>query len=211
MSGMSQKRKAAARRGDLERQVRESYLTISRYLTIHRRCEDDELELQDGSILEDIRRRHPGLRKHQILAWMRLWNTLIAAHGSTNGMHGSYQEQVDSSGPGRAEDFMFASRAALAVTVAQSRPRIYLTREGEEFQALWDHLRQEERGLAEQLIRDYHRASGNRDVHAPTLPALGMLLSGYQEPRQQMAAGVTSVQRLLNSIAEFYGISVFLA
>ncbi len=124
-------------------------------------------------------------------------------------MVGGYQEQVDSPGPGQVEDYLFASRTALDLAIHQGRPRIYLTSEGVRCQELWDFLHIEERGLIEQIMRDYHRAGGNRGIHAPTLAALGLILAGYQDNRQQIAAGVASVQRLLNTVAEFYGIPHF--
>ena len=169
---------------------------------------DEDLVLEDGSILEDMRRRGK-LRRHQIVAWQKWWNTLIAAHGATNGMVSSYEEQVDKSGPGMTDAYMFESRAALERAIIKSHPYIYITPAGQEFQAVWGFLRAEERGLIEQITRDYHRASGNHEIHAPTLAALGFILSGYQDNRQQIAAGVASVQRLLNSIAEFYGLPTF--
>ena len=169
---------------------------------------DEDLILQDGSMLEDMRRRGK-LRRHQIVAWQK-WNCLISAHGSTNGMVSSYEEQVDKSGPGAADAYMFESRAALERAIVKSHPYIYITPAGVEFQAVWGYLRREERGLIEQITRDYHRASGNRDINAPTIAALGFVLSGYHDNRQQIAAGVTAVQRLLNSVAEFYGLPSFI-
>lgn len=199
---------------------RETYNTLSRYLTLHRPCAEETIiyrgrpinaVMKDGSIMEDIRRRGL-LRQHQILAWHKWYACVTEAHGVTDGMTSSYNEAVDKSLPVvSVNSFDFKDRDALEVAIKRSAPYIHLTQAGAEYQQIWDFLRNEERGLLEQLTRDYYRADGIRDIHAPTLAYLGSGLSGYHDNRQTIAAGVSRIQALTNSIAQFYGIEIFLS
>jgi hypothetical protein len=205
VAGKTSKRELAKQRSQYEILVRESLNTMSRYLTMHRPC-TDFLEFQEGSIIEDIRRRGR-LRRHHVLAWAKWWAVVCAAHGSTGGMTVSYQERVDTSlpvDPLSEYSLYFNNSEELERAIDRSKPYIYLTSAADEYARLWEWLRHEERGLIEQLTRDYHRASGHRDVHASTLTTLGMVMSGYSDNRQSISAGVSRVQACLNSVAEFY-------
>lgn len=229
----NRKRELAKSKSEFEVRVRESMNSMSRYLTMHRPCMDEGYELQDGSILEDIRKRGY-LRKHQIMAWMKWYGLVMAAHGRSDAMTVSYNERVDTFLPSNDEDTWFGENHVDAEDYGGSRLSGYaisdrlesrkrqikrrdtkyltsITPAGAQFQEIWEFLREEERGLVEQLTRDYYRASGEREIHAPTLPTLGFILSGYRDNRQQIAAGVTAIQRLLNSVAQFYRLPIFSA
>lgn len=216
----AKKRELAKARSADEVRLRETYNTLSRYLTLFRACTDDVIicwgkpfnaVMKDGSIVEDIRRRGK-FRKHHILAWHKWYACVTAAHGVTDGMTSSYNEAVDKSLPViSANTFQFSDQDALEVAIKRSAPYIHLTAAGAEYQQLWDFLRDEERGLIEQLTRDYYRAGGERDIHAPTLAYLASGMSGYNDNRQSISAGVSRIQALLSSVAQFYGIPIFLS
>lgn len=63
------------------------------------------------------------------------------------------------------------------------------------------HLRWHERRLLELLRLDYHNKG--RLMH---LDEIGLKLSGYKDKAQARAAAAASIHRLLDSLAEFYGL-----
>lgn len=185
-----------------EKRVRNSYHSLSIYLRMHRPCQDDALAPLDGSMLYALWKRGR-LRRRQLLAWQRFWRDLQRSYGDSGPMTVSYRERVSTSTAGAPrdsgrEDEPFSARALADVRMAEWTP------EHETVQQKWAHLRREERGILEQLIRDHIRVSTGLKVHCHDLCYIGGFLSGYKDNRQALAAGVRSVQATLSNLADLY-------
>lgn len=181
---------------DAEANVRDSYNSLNHYLKMHRSCRDEGLEPNEGSILNTLWRKGQ-LSRQQAMAWQWWYQDMRRAIGNTNALHVGYSG---------ASEGNFVSREAERAYPGHST---YWTAEAAKIEEVWERLRDHERGLIEQLFRDTLRTEGLKEVHAHDLKYIGNFLSGYNDDRQKIAAGVSAIQRLLTSLAEIYRIPHF--
>lgn len=172
-----------------EARFTESYHSLNHFLRQHRRCVDDGLEPIDGSILHQLWRKGQ-LTRQQLIAWRTWFADMNHAVGSSNKLTASYEPRGDGS--------------ASNDVVAFHGPGTYWSAAQSRIEAVWAALRCHERGLIEQLFRDALKHSGFKTIHAHDLRYLGGFLSGYNDDRQKISAGVSAIQRLLTSLAEIY-------
>jgi hypothetical protein len=180
---------------EADKRLQDSYHSLSAYIRVHRRCVDDKLEPTDGTILHTLWRKGQLTRQH-LTAWDRWWRDLKNAAGKSAKLIGNYEGGVDGGGGGNDN-------------AAYYGPGTYWTDGAYRVEEVWKRLRMHEKGLMEQLIRDSLRKEGLKDIHAHDLRYLGGALSGYNDDRQKISAGVSAVQRLLSSLAEIYAIPHF--
>jgi hypothetical protein len=173
-----------------EAQVAASYMSLSHHLRMHRACRDDELEPVDGSIVHQLWRKGQ-LTRQQLSAWRQWLADMNAAHGSTNGLCIGYEPRGD--GGSTSNDHAAYHGPGTYWNAAQSR-----------VEQVWKSLRFHERGLIEQLFRDFLKHSGVKQIHSHDLQYLGGFLSGYNDNRQKISAGGSAIQRLLTSLGEIY-------
>lgn len=181
---------------DAERRLQDSYNSLSHHLRMHRKCVDDTLEPVGGSILHHLWRKGQ-LSRHQLIAWQKWYSDMRRALGNTNKLSVQYREASDGGSPGGND------------TAAFHGPLTYWNAQAAKVEEIWGKLRGHERGLIEQLFRDALRNDGCKSLHAHDLKYLGGILSGYNDDRQRVAAGVSAIQRLLNSLAEIYRVPHF--
>lgn len=183
---------------DAEKRLQDSYNSLSYHLRMHRRCVDEKLEPAEGSILHQLWRKGH-LSRQQLIAWHRWLSDMRRALGKTDKLTVSYEERADSGGSGSNDATAFHG------------PGTYWTAEAAKVEIVWEKLRSHEKGLIEQLFRDTLRHSGYKEVHAHDLRYLGGIMSGYNDDRQKIAAGVSAIQRLLATLAEIYQVPHFLS
>lgn len=181
---------------EAEKRLQDSYNSLNQHLRMHRQCRDEKLEPVDGSILHQLWRKGQ-LSRQQLMAWHRWYADMHRALGSTDKLSVSYLERSDGGGSGGND------------AAAYHGPGTYWNAEAAKVEEVWGKLRRHERGLIEQLFRDVLRHSGIKEMHAHDLRYLGGILSGYNDDRQKIAAGVSAIQRLLISLAEIYCVPAF--
>jgi hypothetical protein len=188
-----------------DKRLANSYHSLSIYLRKHNGCRDEDVAPLDGSILFHLWQRGK-LRRRQLLAWKFFWRDLQRAYGESGPLTISYTERVSTSSAGvpRAdgeEDEPITGKGVASVKMAEwNDEHTIITQK-------WDSLRREERGIMEQLIRDHIKVNTGLKIHCHDLGYLGAFLSGYNDNRQAIAAGVSRVQALLNNLADLYMIS----
>lgn len=178
---------------DGEKRLQDSYHSLSQHLRMHRRCVDENLEPIEGSIIHKLWGKGQ-LTRQQLMAWHRWFTDMRRAAGNTDKLSVSYQQRSDGTGSGGND------------AAAYHGPLTNWNAEFSRIEQVWGALRSHEKGLMEQLFRDAIRCSGVKEIHSHNLSYIGGMLSGYGDNRQQIAAGVSAVQRLLSSLAELYRI-----
>ena len=185
-----------------EKRLANSYHSLSSYLKKHHSCRDEALAPIDGSILFYLWQRGK-LRRRQLLAWKYFWRDLQRAYGESGSLVTSYTERVSTSSAGVPrpecdEDDVITGKNMANVRMAEWNAEHTIVSQK------WDSLRREERGILEQMIRDHIRVSTGIKIHCHDLSYLGSFLSGYNDNRQAIAAGVSRIQALLNNLADLY-------
>jgi hypothetical protein len=181
---------------DGEKRLQDSYNSLSQHLRMHRQCRDENLEPTDGSIIHKLWQKGQ-LSRQQLMAWHRWFTDIRRAAGNTDKLSVSYQQRSDGTGSGGND------------AAAYYGPLTNWNAEFSRIEQIWGRLRNHEKGLIEQLFRDAIRCSGLKEIHSHDLRYLGGMLSGYNDDRQKIAAGVSAIQRLLASLAEEYQIPHF--
>lgn len=179
-----------------EKALQESYNSLDQHLRVHRPCQDEALAPNYGGMLYRMWQQKK-LTKQQLDGWQSFWEDLMKAAGSSNSVVASLEG-------GSTVDY-----ATRELQKARPGPAAHWNLHAVRVTEAWNSLRKHERGLLAQVIRDTLRTEGNKDIHAHSVDYLGGILSGYHDNRQKIAAGVSAIQRLLISIAEFYGFQPF--
>ena len=179
---------------EAEKRLQESYNSLSHFLKMHRPCDDGAIVPISGTFLFKMFVKGQ-LNRKQLTAWHWLYGDIKTAKGSTNGMI--------SSAEGSASSADYATRQ-----MERSRPghSTYWNSQAARLQTVLESLRAHEYGLLQQVVRDYLHHDGYKEIHAHTLPYLGGILTNYKDNRQQIAAAVSAIQRLLSSVGEAYGV-----
>ena len=188
-----------------ERRVANSYYTLSAHLRMHRPCHDEDVMPEGGSMLYHLWTRGK-LRRRHLLAWAYFWRDLQRSYGDSGSLTVSYSERVSTSSAGVPRPEMEEDAKINGKDLASIRQAEW-NAEHTSVQQKWEHLRSEEKGILEQLIRDQIRVTTGYKIHCHDLTYIGSFLSGYRDNRQAIAAGVSRVQALLTNLADLYMIS----
>lgn len=169
-----------------------SYMSLSYHLRMHRPCRDDDLEPTDGSRLHVLWRKGQ-LTRQQLKGWQLWFSDVLDAIGNSNGLCIGYEPRGD--GGSASNDHAAFYGPSTYWNAAQYR-----------VEWSWSQLHFHERGLLAQLLLDALEHLGVKGIHAHDFRYLGGFMSGYNDNRQQIAACVSAVQRLLTSLAETYNV-----
>jgi len=161
--------------------MRVSAVAVQIYRRMHVGERAPELEPVAGSVHDAWRAAR--LSRRQLLAWRQLLGDLRAAAGHSRGLTARYAPRLDGS-PGHRVLLRHANAAQ------------------ERIENLMNfRLHEHERRLLSDMLQE--ALSGRRIV---SLEQVGLALSGYRNAVQARSAGTACVQRVLDSVAEFYGL-----
>lgn len=186
-----------------EARVKNSYLTLARYMQKHRGCTDEDVMPADGTMIYNLWLRGK-LTRRQLIAWNMFWNDVEESYGASGPLSVSYAERVSTSVAGAPRTVHSTDEPFNAIGLADVRMASWNSAYASMTQKL-DALRREERGIMDQLIRDHIRVvKGVRGMHSHDIAYIGGHLSGYKDNRQAIAAGVSRIQAMLNNLADMY-------
>jgi hypothetical protein len=187
---------------EAENRTRNSYHSLSAYVRKHIGCTSSELEPPYGTFIHRMWSRGQ-LRYRQLKAWQMFTQDLERSYGNTGPLCASYSDRIaapltDTINYGYDDDEPISGKAVAGISLATWNS------EHSSLQQKYDNLRREERGLIEQLIRDYIRATRGIKIHCHDAAYIGSFISGYTDNRQCIAAFVSRVQAILSSLADMY-------
>jgi hypothetical protein len=147
--------------------------------------------------------RHGHLDKRQLMAWKRFIGDVEASEGDSGPLTVSYTERVSTSvsGAPRTEsdrDEDFNARGVSGMRLA------YWNTAWASHDEVWSTLREEERAIVEQLIRDHLKIVRGLKIHGHDLAYIGNFFCGYKDNRQALSAAVSKVQSILKHLAYIY-------
>lgn len=187
-----------------EKRTKNSYLSLSIDLRMHRPCRDYDLAPEDGSIMRHLWRRGK-LNQRHLKAWQMFWRDYCRSYGDSASLITSYQERVSTSSAGVARETSedegersITGKRVANIRMAEWSPEFAIIDEK------WKNFRKEERGILDQLIRDYITVTSGTKIHSHDLAYIGKHLSGYKDNRQAIAAGVARIQAIMTHLADLY-------
>lgn len=132
---------------------------------------------------------------------------LQESDGSSGNLVVNYNERVTTSSAGVAKSDGYGDDEPITAKAMAPVKMASWNQEYQRVSELWDSLPRRDRGMLEQLTRDYlHCMGGNREVHRHDIKNIAAFLSGLKDDRQCGAYGLCLVHSVLEKIADFYRI-----
>jgi hypothetical protein len=182
--------------------VRNSYHSIIPGIRKHRGCSDGDVEPVVGSILH--RPWRAGLlTRRQLVAWNWFLHDWEESYGSSGQMSITYTERVSTSVSGVPRTELPYDDAISAINLADVR----LAHWNGAFDSVSTKvglLRPEGRAIIDQLLRNHIRVARGAKIHCHDIAYIGGLMTGYQDNRLCIAAGMAKIGSMLDHLADMY-------